>query len=413
MKDTNAYLQKLNDESPFHLRHAVERLREGLFDPIAVRLLTAHEDKLNAAIEQNFQQVQRGKNTHLCVCGSYGQGKSHSLTYIQQKALEANYVTSMVNLDLREVPLHDFRQVYRALLANLQFPKAESSLANHWKEWVQQQMRNRNDLPNGVMDLLPDNIPHLFRSILVGMAQKNVSLSTRQKKAKKHANFRPREFSYLLESALGGDVIPVNKLRNVLKYRQVSFYREGSLSFKGIEIYLQMIEGLAKLFQQLGYQGWVLLFDEGESIAQVRIASRSRSYQILHRLFFQVEPGRLFPVFAFTDDFFQCVKEEDYERTYLRKEEEIPYFPENYADAWNDLNLYRLEDLSKKEWEGLIEKLIDLYANAYQQPSPAETTLPQMMAQIVQLQGEETRYQLKALVNQLDVIYQGEIHEFN
>ncbi|MBF0286910.1 MAG: DUF2791 family P-loop domain-containing protein [SAR324 cluster bacterium] len=409
MKENKAYLQKLTQESPFHLRHAIERLREGLFDPIAVRLLTAHEDKLDAVVERCFQKLEIGEQAHLCVCGSYGQGKSHSLTYIQQKALEANYVTSMVNLDLREVPLHDFRQIYRALLANIQFPEKDVSFAAQWKDWTQQEMHNRNDLPNGVVDLLPANIPHLFRSILVGIAQKNVSLSARQKKAKKYANFRPREFSYLLERALGGDVIPVNKLRNALKYRQVSFYREGSLASKGIDIYLQMISGLTKLFQQFGYRGWVLLFDEGESIAQVRISSRSRSYQILHRLFFQEELGKLFPVFAFTDDFFQCVQNENYERTYFRKEEEIPYFPINYSEAWEDLNVYRLEDLSKKEWEGLIEKLAHLYASAYQQRSSPEAIFPQMMAQIVQLQGEETRYQLKALINQLDVIYQEQI----
>ena len=63
---------------------------------------------------------------HLCICGAYGQGKSHTLAYIQAQALEQGYVVSTVNLDAREVPLHQFRHTYRALLQGLILPPQDS-----------------------------------------------------------------------------------------------------------------------------------------------------------------------------------------------------------------------------------------------------------------------------------------------
>ena len=405
-----AYLQSLDRENDFHLRRAVERLREGLFDPVAVRLLTAREERLNQAIDQGFQALEKGAAPHLCVCGAYGQGKSHSLTYIQDRALGENFATSMINLDPREIPFHDFRQVYRALVANLRFPDTERSLAAQWRAWAEAQVAERSDLPNGLVDLLPEEMPHLFRAVLVGLAQKNVALSEQQRTLKKHARFRPREFPYLLTGALAGDVVPVARLRHALKYRQVPFYRDASLVCRGAEPYLQMVRGLARLFRQMGYRGWVLLFDEGESMVQVRVSARARSYQMLHRMLAPEEPGcGLYPIVAFTEDFFQRVEEEDYDRARIQGGLEMPYFERNYADAWRYLKRYQLENLSAEEWGDLVEKLMHLHARAYQWQPPEARTRQEMAGRLAEMRGQETRFRLKALVDQLDLVHQEQV----
>jgi len=400
--------EMLNGETGFHLRRAVERLREGLFDPVAVRLLTAHEDRLNETVDRGFRAIDQEKAPHLCICGAYGQGKSHSLTYIQDRVLREGFVTSMVNLDPREVPFHDFRQVYRALMANLRFPDTETSLIAQWRAWADGQMGE--GLKNKAADLLPKEMPHLFRSVLVGIAQKTVSLSERKRRFKKYANYRPREFPYLLSRALVGDLVPVYRLRHALKYRQVAFYREASLTCRGPEPYLQMVRGLAQLFRKMGYRGWVLLFDEGESIAQVRITSRSRSYRMLDQMLCPETSVRsLYPVFAFTDDFFQQVEEEEYDRVRVRGDLEIPYFEKNYADAWKNLTLYRLQDLSQGEWNDLAEKLMHLHARAYRWGPPEAQVRREMAERLSDMQGQETRYKLKALVDQLDLAHQEQV----
>ncbi len=397
----------LSNETAFHLRRAVERLREGLFDPIAVRLLTARESRLSKTIDRDFQKLDQNKVPHLCICGAYGQGKSHSLNYIQDLALRENFVTSLINLDPREIPFHDMRRVYHALIASLRFPDTDTSLAARWRAFADS--LPPENFETQVAPLLHREMPHLFRSVLTAMAQKTVSLSERQRGTKKHVSYRPREFPYLLSRALVGDVVPVYRLRHALKYRQVDFYKDASLTCKGAEPYLQMIRGLGQLFQMMGYRGWVLLFDEGESIAQVRVTSRSRSYQNLDQMLFpEVASSSVYPIFAFTDDFFQKVDEEEYDRVRIRNEEELPYFEKDYASAWTGLSRYLLHDLSPNEWQMLIEKLMHLHASAYQWQPDADVQR-EMTRRLSHMQGQETRYRLKGLVDELDLAHQAQI----
>ena len=157
----------------------------------------------------------------------------------------------------------------------------------------------------------------------------------------------------------------------------------------------------------MGYRGWVLLFDEGESISQVRITTRSRSYGILDQMFSpETSVQYLYPAFAFTDDFFHQVEDEEYDRVRVRNDLEIPYFEKDYADAWKGLNRYVLQDLSRKEWDDLSEKLMRLHARAYYWRPPEARVRREMAERLAEMQGQETRYKLKALVDQLDLVHQ-------
>lgn len=410
-RENRSFRETLERESDFRIRRAVERLREGLFDPVAVRLLTAHENRLREETERGFRAVDAGKSPHLCVVGAYGQGKSHSLTYIQDRASREGFVTSMVNLDPREVPFQNFREVYRALTAGLRFPDTEASFIVQWKRWAQQQMAESQDPVNAPADVLPKEMPHLFKSVLVAMAHRNLPLSEKEKRLKKHAAFRPKEFPVLLARALAGETVPYHRLRNVFKYRRVPFFKEAPLTLCGTEPFFQMTRSLGRLLRNMGYRGWVLLFDEGESIVQANVLLRSKAYKLLHRFFSPEEPDPsfLYPVFAFTEDFFHQVRQEDYDQVRVRGEVEIPYFDRNYAQEWRDLTVYRLSDLSREEWEDLSRKLMDLHARAYRWQPPEAEVHREMANRLSTMSRQETRLKLKALVDCLDLAYQEQV----
>lgn len=386
----------LADSDAFKLRRAVERLREGLFDPFGVQLLTAREEQLNRVFDKGVQALLSNKSAHLCVCGSYGQGKSHSLTYLCERARSQGFVTSMINLDPREIPFQDFRQVYRALVSQICFPDSADTLVQGWKKLAGKQPAN----------IIPDSMPHFFKAILTALAHENIVLSKKQRGLKKHATFRPREFPWLLANALMGECLPVYRLRHALKYRKVSFYKDASLVCKGWEPYFQAVCSLAEMFKNMGFKGWVLLFDEGESIGQRGVNIRRKSYAILDRFFAPINwvPG-LYPIFAFTDDFFMQVQGEDYERFDTRQEDR-PYFAKDYSAAWNNLHLYHLHDLSAKDWQNLTAKLTRMYAMAYGWKLP-EKEVVVMLAEVVDATGDqEARFRIKACINQLDILQQ-------
>jgi hypothetical protein len=160
----------------------------------------------------------------------------------------------------------------------------------------------------------------------------------------------------------------------------------------------------------------MVLFDEGESIGQTRITSRSKSYELLHELVCPDTGSRgLFPVFAFTHDFFTLVAEEPYDRSRAPRRrknsaeapEPVPCFARNYHRAWKQaLNIHLLQDLSARDWQDLIRRLVVLHGKAYAW-EPDKETLEQESARVLSRHTRaESRMKLRVLINQLDLAQQ-------
>jgi hypothetical protein len=399
-----AAVANLNGNRNFAVRRALERLREGLYDPFAVRLMTAYREELDAQFHADLQRLQAGDAVHLCVSGPYGQGKSHTLTYLRERALELGYVVSAINLDPREAPLHQFRQVYRALLDALTIPSdsatpsAPASIVEVWQDWAKSQPLRSEEPSTELAALLPSGMPHAFKATLVALARETVHVPQGARVLKRYRDYRPTEFPAILHRTLSGETIPVARLRPALKYRQVAFYRDASLTLPGDEPFLQMISACAQLFRRMGYKGWVLLFDEGEAMIQVRSPLRARSYRILHHLLYPpTSQSGFYAVFACTPDFFQQIREEDYD---------LPYFDRDYAAAWRDLSIYQLRSLSRDAWLDLCKTLITLHGEAYQWTAEQDHLLPRLTERLGTLPQQDTRVTLKALVDELDQVQQ-------
>ena len=394
----------LQDYSPFQMRRLLERLREGLYDPLAVRLLTADHDALDARLQQTLWHSGDDTGAHLCVCGGYGQGKSHTLAYIQALALQQGYVVSAINLDPREVPLHHFRQTYRALVRSLTFPPTEdtgvapTSFLDRWRTWLRAQPRTDVDPAVSLAAALPAAMPHPFKAAITALSLPTLEVPVGQRILKQYRDYRPADFPWTLRRMLLGDTVPVTRLRPALKYRQVSFYRQSTLALDSHESFVQMTLALATLFRRMGYRGWVLLCDEGEAIIQGSRPMRARGYHTLHRLLYPEAPcPGLHPVFAFTPDFFQRLHEEDYH---------LPPFERNYSEAWRHLNVHHLQGLSRAAWHDLCATLMTLHAAAYRWPTDHASLMPVLTARLQTLPLHDPRTTLKALVDELDQIQQ-------
>jgi len=245
---------------------------------------------------------------------------------------------------------------------------------------------------------LPAGMPHAFKATLVALAQETVHVPQGARRLQRYRDYRPAEFPAILQRTLSGETIPVARLRPALKYRQVAFYRDASLTLPGDEPFLQMISSCSQLFRVMGYKGWVLLFDEGEAMIQVRSPLRARSYHILHHLLYPADSqSGFYAVFAFTPDFFQRIREEDYD---------LPYFDRDYAAAWRDLSIYQLRSLSRDAWLDLCKTLITLHGEAYQWTAEQDNLLPRLTERLGTLPLQDTRLTLKALVDELDQVQQ-------
>jgi hypothetical protein len=245
---------------------------------------------------------------------------------------------------------------------------------------------------------LPAAMPHPFKAAITALALPTLEVPVGRRSLKQYRDYRPADFPWILRRMLLGDSVPVARLRPALKYRQVSFYRQAALAVDGHESFVQMTLALPALFRRMGYRGWVLLFDEGEAIIQGSRPMRARGYRTLHRL---VSPDAacpgLYPVFAFTPDFFQRLHEEEYD---------LPPFERNYAEALQHLNVHHLRGLSRAAWHDLGATLITLHAAAYQWPADHARLIPVLTARLQTLPLHDPRATLKALVDELDQVQQ-------
>jgi hypothetical protein len=364
----------------FAARQAVERLRSGLFDPTAVRELTAGEERLRAAVEPALS----GESPHLCVSGAYGQGKSHSLRWISELALQRGFAVSLITVDPREIPLHDARAVYRASMASLRLPGAEGpgsdALISRWVAFAREQ-------PGPPEELLPEGMPRLFRLVLGALARQTRPLTAEQRRQRQHRGYYSARFAPDLVRALQGHPLPMPRIRAALRYREVPDAKGGVLAWSGPEPLLAALRGLTWLLRALGLSGLAILFDEGESIVQTRPGSRQKSWKFLRELLLPEPPvPGLVPVFAFTEELLWKMEEE----TSLTR---------------GSLSLLRLVDLSPAEWQMLAERLVTLHGRAYGW-RPGEEIPSLLQRRLLSMRGQETRPKLKALVDELDLLDQ-------
>ena len=401
----------------FNLRKSMERLRDGLFDPIAVRFLTVRNEQLSTRVEGDLDAVASGRDAHLCICGAYGRGKTHSLSYVRDLALRRNFVVSSVNLDPRERPLQNIPVLFRTLMCSLRFPGklSDRSFGEVWEEWASSVVGTHDAYDSAqeralaLKKLFPARLPHLFRCVMTAIAQQNMNLSPRERRLKKHRKFRPHEFTWLLDRALRGEPLSSIRLYAPFRYRGVRFYRENSLTLKKMESYLDLVEALALLFRQMGFHGWVLLFDEGESVAQTRLLARSKAYRVIDRLCGTDGPTTgLYPVFAFTDDFFERLSGEDFDRQRKWKNRDLTnVFRRDYDKVFRNLRRYDLEDFSPAEWRELVRKITFLHTMAYRW-EPQNGKIHETLTEDLQAsQTRETRLKLKRLVEMLDCFEHG------
>ena len=116
-------LIKLAETAPWtgpQAQRIVEALRLGVPPAGAAVGLTVGREGVLARISRDLDYVRHGKSRLVFLRGEYGMGKTHVLRVLQEYAHQHSFASSLVELSLRECPLHDFGLIYRKVVRNLQ-----------------------------------------------------------------------------------------------------------------------------------------------------------------------------------------------------------------------------------------------------------------------------------------------------
>ncbi len=275
-------------------RRAIEALRAGVPNRAAVRLMGA----TSQAISQQFDATLRAARASLSqdrpvdqawqiVEGGFGSGKTHLLSYLQEQALQQNFVVSRLAIS-KETPLFDTEKLFisairaamvprknddamTAILADLKPNTERFDLLEQWA----------CDPKNGLSPLFPALLHLIPRSVAT-----------------------PEVLDQIARFFAGGK-LALAQIRQWL--RADGAHRLFALKpVRPADLAVQRLRFTPRLMAAAGHAGWCVLLDEVELIGRYSLLQRGRSYAELAR-WLGLDQGVAVPglatVAALTDDF--------------------------------------------------------------------------------------------------------------
>ena len=371
--------------SDFNARHVIEALRSGVpsravgeyFSEARPGMMKRVSDRLNAVRET-------GKSQGMIFTGRYGEGKTHLLNTVFNMASASNMVVSYVSLG-KETPIDKPYLLYQKLVASTYLPGAAQPGFRHKLEELTPGSGIAGELlAYTVKELETDKLYYLLQAYL-----------GTQEEEERTAFLADLEGDFTTGAA-------IRKSFRRVTGKVAKFEHNFSKTRHGFDYF----HFLSHFFTLLGYEGWVLLFDEAELLGRLGKKVRARSYRAMEA-FLQPSPSleRVFSLFAFSSSYVEDVidKKHEFENVDAAFADDPESLKAARAALEAILSAPELAPLTKGEILKVLERICGLHASAYDWE-------PKVSAQTVydatQAGGYLLRTKIRAAIEFLDQLYQ-------
>ena len=279
--------------SDFNARHVIEALRSGVPSRAVGEYFSEARPEMLHKLRSRMDAVREtGRSDGLIYTGRYGEGKTHLLNTVFSMATTSNMVVSLVSLG-KETPMDKPYLLYQKLVANTYLPGAsQPGFRAKLEELTQGSALSGELMAYAAKELETDKLYYLLRAFL---------------------GTQEDEERYAFLSDLEGDFVSGAVIKK--SYRRITgTVAKFNQSFSKVRHGMDYFRFLSHLFRQLGYDGWVLLFDEAELIGRCGKKARAKSYQAMQS--FLRPEARLegvLSVFAFSSSFAEDVIDRKHE----------------------------------------------------------------------------------------------------
>lgn len=275
---------------------AIEALRAGVPNRAAIRLMGSSETEISERFVANLRRSRpseagvtqvRGQ----IVAGGFGAGKSHLLGYLQELALQENFIVSWLAIS-KETPLFDPQRLFISAMRNAVVPNRNDDVMTAVLAQLRpggERYRELDDWASQPSSGLAALFPALLHLI-------------------PHLRTDPDRLQQIGRFFAGGK-LSVSTVNPWL--RETGSHKLFRLkAVKAAELARQSVRFAPRLMAAAGYSGWCVLFDELELIGRYSVIQRGRSYAELARwLGFEAAAGLpgVVTAAAVTDDFSERV----------------------------------------------------------------------------------------------------------
>lgn len=271
-------------------RRIIEALRCGIPNAHAVGNLGSSQP----VVENEFDRLLSSSlalPAGLLIKGGFGTGKSHTLEFLHQRALQDNFVCSKITIN-KETPLHDPHKLFRAAAESASVLGRCGNGIGEASRSVDFKSKHYRDLCDWARD--PSLDSRLLASLVIFESPK-ADAETRDR----------------MTQFWSGDPLGVSYARDCLRRLRPDMTGKFHAAPQRA-LALHKFQFISRLILAAGHRGWVILVDEVELIGCYSALQRAKSYAELARFTGQAPSftsPRMIVVLAITDDFDAAVLE--------------------------------------------------------------------------------------------------------
>lgn len=268
----------MTEPSPLKRREIVDALRIGAVPRRGLELFAVGLDRFEKAIDEELDAVAAGRGKFKAVRGEYGTGKTFFARWLEHRALQKGFATTLVQISETETPLYRMETVYRRAVESLQTKEwadgAFRSLLDRWFFNLEEEVLsggavNANDA-SAVAKAVGELLERRLHAVSATQPQFAAALRACHgaRLRDDHATAEGLVAWLMGQPNVGAGIKRVANLKGDLDH-------DGASGF---------LRGLLEVLKQTGRRGVVLVLDEVETIQRVRADSREKSLNALRQL---------------------------------------------------------------------------------------------------------------------------------
>lgn len=363
-------------------REIIESLRSGVPSKAVAGYFSEARPELLRQLSERLEGVcLQNRCDGLIISGKYGEGKTHLLNTVFNMAQENNMVVSMISLG-KETPADKMLTMYQKLIASTYLPGREQPGFMH------------------VLEDLSLNSPAITDTLLY--AAKELETDKLYYLLNSYFSTDDPDEKFLLQADLEGDLIGNADLKRI--YRRIfNKTAKYNIAFSKTKHMTDYFSFFSHLIHALGYNGWVILFDEMELTGRLGKKARQKAYQNVY--WFLNPDDRLektFSMFAISASYAEDVinRKHEYENlAELCSEHQVP------GKTVLDMicGAQQLVPLTNQEIGRILRQVVEFHFKAYQWHAdiPEEQLISAAMDG-----GYLLRTRIRAAIEYLDQLYQ-------
>jgi hypothetical protein len=340
---------------------------------------------MHRRIQSKIDDVRdSGRSGGMIFKGRYGEGKTHLLNTIMSIAASENMVVSMVSLG-KETPLNRLHILYPKIIANTYLPGAR-------QPGFREQIEGLTAGSSVAGELLGYTAKTLDTDKLYYMLS-----------AFFHTQEEDDRYAFLQD--LEGDFTTNSLVRK--SYRRTSgSAAKFNQNFSKTKHSMDYFYFMSHFFRQLGYNGWILLFDEAELLGRLGKKTRAKCYVEMSR-FLKPDPRleSTYSFFAMSSSYTEDVIDKKHE--FQNVQEIFSEEPEMLRAAEMVLNSIieapELAPLSRDEVIRILAEIQNFHGKAYDW---TPSVLPETLYRETEAGGYLLRTKIRAAIEFLDQLYQ-------